>query len=270
MSKTFTNITITIHPTPILNISEFYNRMRVNYKSERVFGGLIGEQHGNKIELYAIFEFLNNKVIGDDVDLDLEFLDSRRKIAEQLYPNYDFVGFFSTNNINDSPNSLDAKVYDVLKKQGVCSPINLVLCSELADKKVLPLKAYFYNETQKEFVSMPLEINGYESERICLDTVTKDGGAQFNDSKLVQNTETLKSALLMLKSNLSSVLELVKDENLRKNPKFVELVDDLMKNYPSSSNNADLQNFLKSSLDEMLVISNVASSSIGISLSKNS
>lgn len=265
------SLQIVLHPIAILNISEFYNRMKVNFNTNRVFGGLIGEQHGDKIEIFSIFEFLETETsTPDKFSLDLDFLEQRRKIAEQLYPNYEFIGFFSTNNESDQPNKLDLEVYNSLTKIGVVSPINIVLCSELSDKQTLPIKAYNLNKSTQEFDQIKMEISGYESERICLDTVVKSEGDQFKYSQLVQNENTIKSALTMLKMNLKGVLEMVKDKKNHSNPKFIELIDDLMKNYPKSSSNRDNIDFIQSSLREILILSNVTSTSIGTNYSKNS
>lgn len=268
-TKNKSSLLISVHPMVILSISEFFNRMRVNYKTKRVFGGLVGEQHGEKIELFSIFEFLNKSKSDSDVDLDPEFLDKRRKISEQLYPNYDFIGFFSTNEVSDLPDSLDKKVFNSLEKQGVMSPITLVMCSDLMNKSDLPLKAYFYDKTTDKFIPLSIEIKTYESERICLDTIVKTGSAQLNESSLVQNVDTLKSALTILKENLKKVLELAKNPKFRNNEKFIGLIDNLMKNYPKSCGNTDLNNFLKSSIDDILIIANVSSSSIGTNFLKN-
>lgn len=257
------SLSLSVHPIVILNISEFFNRMRVNFGSKRVFGGLVGEQHSNRIELFSIFEFL----MTENGELDQNFLDQRRKISEQLYPNYDFLGFFSTN-IEETPDDQDKKVYSTLVELGVASPVNIVLCSDLKNKDTLPLKAYSYDKEKDAFQKIDIEISGYESERICLDTITKHGGAQNQNSQLVQNQNTLHDALKMLKNNLQGVRDLIKDPKNRKNPRFVELVDDIMKNYPNL-NTQENNNNLQKSFTEMLLLANTTSSSLTINYSKN-
>ena len=265
MSK---NMIISIHPIVILNISEFYNRMRVNFNSKRVFGGLIGEQKNNKIELFSSFEFFNNDETCGKADIDTEFLEQRKNIAMELYSNYEFIGFFSTNTVTQA-DELDRQVHSTLISQGCVSPINVVLCTYLQDKETLPIKAFFFDKETQKFEPLLIEILSYESERICLDTVTKQGGIQMNDSQLVQNSDTLNNALGMLKGNLTSLLEKVKDPKNRSDPKFMRLVDEIIKNYPSPSNVNDLSKYLDKNMNEMLIISNITSTSLGISYSKS-
>ena len=53
---------IGIHPIVVLTISDFYNRMRVTSKGKvsRVYGALMGQKIGTKVEIFYAFEFVNN------------------------------------------------------------------------------------------------------------------------------------------------------------------------------------------------------------------
>jgi hypothetical protein len=260
-----TETTVAIHPIVILSISEFFNRMNMNFQSQRVFGGLIGEYSGNKVELFSSFEFLDKSYCSSKdcfVDLDLLFLKERRRITEQLYPNYDFVGFFSVGD-NELPDAQDKEVVTHLLKFGVVNPLLLTLSSNLLDKEVLPIKVFSYDKQQDKFIQVIHDIVGYDSERICIDTVTKSGGAQNNDSQISQNMETLRSALSMLKSNLKTILkEIDKDEN-KKDPNFALLVNDILANHPNSSD-PDLKKLIENSMEEMLILNNITCCSVGI------
>ena len=123
---------ISIHPTVVLTMSEYFNRMQMNFKCNRVFGGLIGEISGNDVELFTTFEFLDKRYfyteeellkikelklrIVDEsslAELDINFIKEKRKITEQLYPNYNFLGFYSVGN-GDIPDDNDYKIYEIL------------------------------------------------------------------------------------------------------------------------------------------------------------
>ena len=258
-------LTVAVHPIVILSISEFYNRMRVNFGSKRVFGGLVGETKGKKTEIFSNFEFIEHESsTNKQLVLDIEYLESRRKIMEQLYSAYDFLGFFSTNTISDKPDDQDKIVFKTLNQLGCVNPVCLVLCSDLLDKEELPMKVYSFDKQTDSFNQVNHEIIGYDSERICLDTVTKSGGVQNNDNQVVQNIETLRSAVSMLKSNLKSIISNIqnKPENMN-DPKYIELLDDILKNFPNSED-PDLKRLLENSIEELLILNNVASSSIGV------
>lgn len=259
---------VAVHPIVILNISEFFNRMKMNFSSNRVFGGLIGELSGNKIELFSSFEFLDKTYASTDksfVDLDLPFLKERRRITEQLYPNYDFVGFFSVG-CAETPDDQDKFVANQLIKFGVVNPIFLCLSSNLMDKETLPMKLFTYNKEEDKFVQIIHDIVGFDSERICIDTVTKSGGAQNNDSQINQNMDTVKSALSMLKSNLQNILKALDDPKYKNDPKFAQLVNDILVNHPNSSD-PDLKQLIENSLEETLVLNNITCCSVGINYS---
>lgn len=261
------DIIVSLHPIVILGISEFYNRMKWNNNTKRVFGGIIGEKTGSKIEILSNFEFLDksdpakNKI----VDLDLEFLEERYKTVEQLFPNYEFVGLFSVgeNTMADEQDKIIAKH---LIKFGVINPIALILSSDLLDKEELPLKVFSYDKHSENFTQVHHEIVGYDSERICIDTVTKSGGVQNNDSQIVQNMDTIRSALSMLKSNLKTVLYQMKQPENQSSQEFAELLNDIIVNHPNSSD-PDLKQLLDTSMEEMLILNNIVASSVGINYS---
>jgi hypothetical protein len=62
----------------------------------------------------------------------------------------------------------------------------LVLSNELLDKEELPMKVFLYDKEKGAFVHIKHEIVGFDSERICLDTVTKSGGVQNNNTQIMQ------------------------------------------------------------------------------------
>lgn len=60
---------VSLHPLVILNISDHFTRSKVRTNEERVFGALMGQLSGRKVEIYDSFEL----VCKDNV-FDLEFL----------------------------------------------------------------------------------------------------------------------------------------------------------------------------------------------------
>lgn len=259
-------LTIEIHPIVILSISEFYNRSAVNFGSKRVYGGLVGVVTGNKVEVFSTFEFLDKtQSINLDTppDFDLEFLDNRKRIAEQLYSEYQLVGFFSVNTSTE-PSPHDRKILEIMKSNGVVSPIYLVLGSNLLECQELPLNLYSFDRLNDTFKRIKHTVVGFDSERICLDTVTKSGGTQQNDPQQIQNITTVKNALGMLKSNLQGILKAIDSGKFNQNRTFQTMLSNLLSNYPDSKN-PDTVDFLKNSIQEVLILNNISSSSIGMS-----
>lgn len=267
---TSTDSLVAIHPIVILSISEYFNRMKTNFNSKRVYGGIIGEISGKKIEISSSFELLDKTYSVDDtdqtkIDLDFDFFNERKRITDQLYPSYDLLGIFSVSK-SEIPDQNDIILAKYFIEYGVINPIIVKLSNELLDKDELPLKIYFFSKESNSFINLNFEINGYDSERICLDTVTKAGGVQNNDTQIVQNSETMRCALSMLKSNLLTVLSKIDNEDNQKKFKFIEKLNDVLVNFPNS-NDRNINDFLNKSMKDMLILNNIISSSIGISFS---
>ena len=88
--------TVGIHPIVVLTISDFYNRMLVTSKGSinRVYGALMGQKIGSKVEIFSAFEFVNNSLNFSKIDLDIKYIDTSCDLATQLFPKFDIVGFF--------------------------------------------------------------------------------------------------------------------------------------------------------------------------------
>ena len=64
MSSNLTSIeNVGIHPIVVLTISDFHNRMKItsNNKINRVYGALMGQKVGSKVEIFSAFEFVEKK-----------------------------------------------------------------------------------------------------------------------------------------------------------------------------------------------------------------
>jgi hypothetical protein len=241
----------------ILTISDFYTRMTIttNNSVKRVFGGLLGQTKGEVVEIYSAFEFYNTK--SDGVEMDLAYIDERRKMTEQLFPNYELLGYFTT---NDSTNfELIYELVNTMDFFGVVSPICLVLSTNLEGVDELPIMCYEIDKTSHKKLDHILE--GGESERICLDSVTKSTDFQTNESAMIQNMQTLNNASDVLKANLKIIREAVKNEKFKSDPYFILLLNELIHNYPNS-NCEDLNKFLKEKEIELMVLNNICAGSI--------
>ena len=253
---------IGIHPIVVLTISDFYNRMRVTSKgaTSRVYGALMGQKIGTKVEIFSAFEFVNNSKDSSKIDLDIKYIDTRRDLATQLFPKLDIVGFFSTNEIN-KPNESDKQILNAMDYFGVINPIYLILSTKNIEKeKELPVSIAKFTEVRHI-------IEGWESERICLETVTKVTDVENEENGLVKNIQTTQNALGVLKENLVLIKNNL--EKFKNNKEFMKLVEDLIINYPEIEK-SDYQELMKNKQKEILMLNNIClstmqSSYIGIS-----
>ena len=252
---------IGIHPIVVLTISDFYNRMRVTSKGKvnRVYGALMGQKIGTKVEIFYAFEFVNNSSNENKIDLDIKYIDTRRDLATQLFPKFDIVGFFSTNNTS-KPNENDKQILNAMNYFGVINPVYLVLSTTNIEKeKELPVSTFWYDKSIEKFTEVRHIIEGWESERICLETVTKNTDVESEENGLVKNIQTTQNALAVLKENLLLIKKNM--EKFKNDPKFMKLVEDLIINYPSIEK-SDYQTLMKNKQKEILLLNNICLSTL--------
>ena len=245
-----------IHPIVILTISDFYNRMRVTSKGKinRVYGALMGQKINNKVEIFSAFEFVNNSNDENKVDLDLKYIDIRRDLATQLFPKFDIVGFFSTNNISE-PNELDKNFLNSLNNFSVSNSVYLILnTKDIEKKKEIPVSSFLFDKKLNNFTTLRQIIEGWESERICLETVTKNTDVQDNENGLSKNLQTTKTALVVLQDNLNLIKNNL--EKFKNDAKFMELLEDLIISIPEIEH-SDYQTLMKNKQKEILLLNNM-------------
>ena len=224
-----------------------------NDKINRVYGALMGQKIGTKVEIFSAFEFFNQSQDPEKINLDINYVDTRRDLANQLFPKLDIVGFFSTN-LKDIPNENDKEIIKTMNYFGVINPVYLVLSSEIEKEKELPISAYLFEKNNKQFIKVNHNIEGWESERICLETITKNADVEGENNILNKNLTTTKNALNVLKENLVLIKNNIK--KFEKDKKFIELLDDLINNYPSIEN-SDYQEYLNKKEKEIFILNNL-------------
>ena len=180
----------------------------------------MGLKTGTKVEIFSAFEFSNQSPEPDKIDLDIQYIDTRRDLATQLFPKLDIIGFFSTND-SITPNEKDREILKAMTYFGVITPVYLVLSTNVEKASELPIGVYDIDKTKKTFNKVNHVIEGWESERICLETVTKTAEIGNDQSGLIQNLQTTKNALNVLKENLDLIKNNMK--KFEKDEKFKEL-----------------------------------------------
>ena len=229
-----------------------------NDKINRVYGALMGQKIGTKVEIFSAFEFFNQSEDPEKINLDINYIDTRRDLANQLFPKLDIVGFFSTNKTK-KPNEKDTEIIKAMQYFGVINPIYLVLSTEIEKANELPISAFEFDKNTKKFNEINHIIEGWESERICLETVTKATDLQSTQNGLVQNLQTTKNALNVLKENLQLICDNI--EKFKDDAKFREMLEDLINNYPSV-NNSDYQEIITQKEKEIGILNNICSGMI--------
>ncbi|KAG6866856.1 hypothetical protein C0991_008792 [Blastosporella zonata] len=179
-STTTSGLTLSLHPLPILNISEHLTRLKLqkNTLSPFVLGALLGTQAGREVEIVNTFELA---VLEDNEDeIDEEFL---------------FTKFCST------PLLL------------VLQP-NINLATSSVNAQTLPFKAYEPSVEIRErtsrsvFIEVPYNVETGEAERIAVDWTARGGGT---GTSLESHLQTQRSAVKMLHERILVLVKYITD-----------------------------------------------------------
>ncbi|CAO1635179.1 unnamed protein product [Sympodiomycopsis kandeliae] len=240
---------LSLHPLPILNISEHVVRATLQESSQgrsnaRVFGVLLGTQTGKDIEIHNTFEMKVNASAGDaggsssqPQTVDQAFLKSRLAMFKQTFPTFDFLGWYSN---GTSPSSADMAIHRQLIEYNEAplllqiSPSDSSLSSS-SKAGELPVQLYesqieVKTESSTEpppsssssleeqglrmsFVKSSYTIQTGEAERIAVDYTSRpsDSGAEGDAGTLVASLTTQQSAIRMLAERIQVTLQYVSE-----------------------------------------------------------
>lgn len=218
-----------------------------------VFGALLGTQEGNNIEVKYSFEFYNQSEDGL-VDLDVHFIEDRKRLSEQLFPNYELLGYYSTGETSEPTE--EGALINIMESHGIVNPINLVFNINIFDVEELPLTVYEYSRQRNSYQKLEHEVEAFDSERISLDTVIKQKDVSNKNSVISENMLTMKNAISVLKSNLVSIRNAVE----RGNHRALSKVNELIINYPEALKK-DENKLITNAYNEILILGNLCSCS---------
>ncbi|KAF8905435.1 COP9 signalosome subunit 6 [Gymnopilus junonius] len=216
-STATSGLSLSLHPLPILNISEHWTRLRLqrNSRDPFVLGALLGTQNGREVEIVNTFELA---VVGDDnTAVDHEFLVSRRDQYKQVFPSLEFIGWYT---VAAKPSARHIALHEQFT--GYCStPLLLILQPNLAlvhstgiNAQTLPLKAYESTIELRErksrsvFLEVPYNVETGEAERIAVDWTARGGGS---GTSLESHLQTQRSAVKMLHERILVLIKYVTD-----------------------------------------------------------
>lgn len=212
-----------LHPLVLINISDHVVRARCSGTSaDRVLGALIGNQEGRRVDLHNSFEFLVEGE-GEARTLDLEFFQLRLAQYLEVFPKYEFLGWYSTGKVPHSGDkALHKKIQEVTANE---NPFALLLDTEAMEQEKanqseeLPVKVYDSVTHISEGVSVtqwtevPYVIDTLEAERISVNHVAKAAttSATGHASDFTQHTSGLCNSVTMLSKRLKELLEYMQD-----------------------------------------------------------
>ncbi|KNE71624.1 hypothetical protein AMAG_16182 [Allomyces macrogynus ATCC 38327] len=202
-----------VHPLAILNISDQFTRMRVQNTVTAspglVFGALLGIQSGRRVEIFTSFEV---QVHAPQFTVDTELLKTRLEQYKEVFPEYDFLGWYSTS--VQSPTAREVHLHKQFMGFNEL-PVHARLDPSLLGTKALPF--YLYESAtdsttgELSLVEVPVKVETSEPERIAVEGVTKEVAAGAGaEGALIQHLSSQSSALAMLHTRIQAILAYVK------------------------------------------------------------
>jgi len=238
---------VKLHPMVIINLSDHYTRekVRAGGKSVRIYGVLLGQQSGRKVDVSNSYEIILEP---DTKSIDHEFLKKRLAQFHRVFQNDEILGWYATGSKtepNDIPFHQQMEAYNE-------SPLFLLLDPEpkpgTQNLPILLLETTVKVVDDKPkliWTKVPYSIETTEAERIAVDYVANvsSGGR----SLLTSHLSTLHSAIKMLNIRIKTITRFVQETkagNIPKDEGLLRSINALCHLLPAISSDKFREDFL--------------------------
>jgi len=247
---------VKLHPMVIINLSDHYIRekVRAGGKSVRIYGVLLGQQSGRKVDVSNSYEILLDP---DTKSLDHEFLKKRLAQFHRVFQNDEILGWYAT---GSKPESFDIPIHQQMEAYNE-SPLFLLLEPDTKpgsqNLPILLLETIVRVVDDKPkivFTKVPYSIETTEAERIAVDHVANvsSGGR----SLLTSHLSTLHSAIKMLNIRIKTITRFVQETkagNIPRDEGLLRSINALCHLLPAISSDKFREDFLTEYNDALLV-----------------
>ncbi|KDQ20661.1 hypothetical protein BOTBODRAFT_50728 [Botryobasidium botryosum FD-172 SS1] len=222
-STTTSSLNLSLHPLPILNISEHLTRLRLQTRNSTplVLGALLGTQNGRDVDIVNTFELAIVNGDGHDASMsssdedpkiDASFLQERRDQYKQVFPSLDLIGWYT---VSPQPTPLHIAIHNQFTSYTptplllVLSPTPAPITTGAADQQALPIKAYEPSieirdrKSRSVFVEVAFKVETGEAERIAVDFTARGGEG---GTTLTSHLATQRAAIKMLHERIVALV----------------------------------------------------------------
>jgi COP9 signalosome complex subunit 6 len=199
-----------------MSIADHYTREKLQFRRDRAFGALFGQQVGRQVQIFESVELhvdMKKQAAGEDILVGFE---TDSKMFKEAYPQYECLGWYATGTRIDA--ATDPVIHAAIAKYNE-RPLFLLLDSAMSeDARELPIT--FYTEeihvvgdkTTKEFIKSNFKIAADEAERVtvvhCAKVVSDDDKSA---SAVTPHFTTLSKAIQMLSVRVRVLLKFLDD-----------------------------------------------------------
>jgi len=255
-------LSISLHPLVIINISDHWTRSRVQQRQDnpRVIGAFLGLQTGRQIEICNSFELVYSTVEGAIV-IDQSYLQKKQEQFKKVFPTYDFLGWYST---GSQVLPTDVAVHKQVMETNE-SPLFLLMDAVACLKpgqKELPITIFESELNMVDatpttlFVKIPYKIETQEAERISVDhiaRVTPTGGEGSSLSGHLMHTHNAISMLNQRIKILVKFLEAAKSGAIPKDQALLRRISMLTSQLPAIDSPSFKQEVISEYNDALLI-----------------
>jgi len=196
---------------------------------------LLGAQEGRRIDVHNSFELVLQEESGER-SLDLEFFQQRLAQYLEVFPRYEFLGWYST---GPHPEEADKALHRKIQEVGANeNPFALLMDTDKMSREKasqgedLPVKVYdatVHIEQGAATVTwneVPYIIDTLEAERIAVNHVAKSATTATSgySSDFTQYTSGLSNSVVMLSNRIKELLEHMKEVKEGRAPKNPEVL----------------------------------------------
>lgn len=172
--------------------------------------------------------------------IDLEFFQQRLAQYMEVFPRYEFLGWYSTGKApGEQDKALHKKIAEVSANE---NPFFLLVDTEVmmqdkaSQSEDLPVKVYDAvahvggGELTVQWNEVPYNIDTLEAERIAVNHVAKSAttASAGHSSDFTQHTSGLANSVVMLSNRVRELLEYVQDVKAGRAPKNQEILRQLL------------------------------------------
>ncbi|KAI8889415.1 COP9 signalosome subunit 6 [Backusella circina FSU 941] len=200
-------LSISVHPLVLLNISDHYTRIKLQAPSViengRVYGALLASQSGRDIDIINSFELESNNAV------DLAFLHSKLEQLKQVFPQLDFMGWYS---LGSKPTEAELKIHEqFLQVNESCLFLQMDPSGLTGGAREFPVTIYesiidvVEGNMRVVFIKASYKVETEEAERIAVDHVAKPSSSSADSgvgSSLIAHLTTQRNAIAMLNQRI--------------------------------------------------------------------
>jgi len=255
-------LSISLHPLVIINISDHWTRTKVQQHQEnpRVIGAFLGLQTGRQIEICNSFELVYSVVEGAII-IDQTYFQKKQEQFKKVFPTYDFLGWYSTGAQVQNSDILIHKQIMELNESPLFLLMDAVACLKPATKElpitVFESELHMVDATPTTvFVKIQYKIETGEAERISVDhiaKVTPSGGEGSSLSGHLMHTHNAISMLNVRIKILVKFLEAAKSASIPKDQALLRRISMLTSQLPAIDSPSFKQEFISEYNDALLI-----------------